>query len=72
MSRAQHWLFCQQVLLVLATLLGRMTMLIEMGTVPIPTARPRHIVTHGHVMRMDILWYLILTALVSCRDMTGC
>jgi len=38
----------------LATLLGGTTMLIELGRVPKPTARPQHIVTHGHVMRMDI------------------
>ena len=54
MSHAQNRPFSLQVLSVLATLLGGMTMLIEMGGVPIPTARPRLIVTHKHVMRMDI------------------
>ena len=46
MSRAHNWPFFLQVLLALATLLGGMIMLIEMGSVPIPTARSRHIVTH--------------------------
>ena len=28
--------------------------------------------THGHVMRMDILWHLMLTALASCGDTMAC
>ena len=72
MSRTQNWPFSLQVLYALATLLGGMTMLIRTGWVPIQTVHPPDIVTHGHVMRMDILWYLILTALVYCGDMMAC
>ena len=72
MSRAHNWPVFLQILSVLTTLLGGMNLLIGMGSVSIQTERSPDIVTHGHEMRMDILWYLILTALVYCGDMMAC
>jgi len=64
MSRVQNWPFSLQAQSVLVTLRGGMTMLIGMGQVTTHLELPLDITTHGHMMRMDILWHLMLTALV--------
>jgi len=72
MSRVQNWPFSLQAQSVLVTPLGGMTMLIGMGQVTTQIERPLDTVTHGHVIRMDILWHLMLTALASCGDTMAC
>ena len=47
---------------------GGFTMLVGMEQVTTQPQRPSDMVTLGHVMRMDILWHLMLTALAYCED----